>query len=699
MAASLLHTGGIALVGAPDGDIIPKDAKSTPVQAMQVDITQDIIDELLESARGGKLPQIIFGRTPQLKYGDKTHMLQSSTELHRYELYRSSRNSSYGDDDDDDDSHFEFAGLINHSLTVHKAEDVTAGVDSALEQLRNNMAAISEFKEANKTIVADATPGRASSHRRYPSASFKPSHLAPSKIGSPLLSAPSSPMHKRPPTSQPTNSHDVVVNALRVPVIHLLAREPATEASLAATCRTSLANIRDVLPKVAKRSTTDTDKWQLTDKSFRELNPYKFPYQSQEDRQQAIDSAIKSFDRQRLAKDDKLWQILLPQDQRGQGICLSRSTVKAPEAKPKASTPMHKISDLTKKKPVAKKAADKTTEKKPRETKPKAPKEIEIKPKSSIKEKYLARQKLAVKDVKEVKVPKEVKEEQTNASTPATSTPRAVAPPLHNTPTDASKNRPKKPSTTEGNAASARTKPKMSGRDALRDRPVQRPFKPTMPVNTKPKNPSPLSASPPINASDLDQSHPAHEALAASPAKSSVNSDRSLKRKANDLDSDIHNHNVVAKKPQMDRATPKQTPSHSNSKVNASTPSSTSSMKRKSDDSSSSNTPSTAPKVRKVANIDTGLASRYHHNNPRASPGASSSSTTSPSMPSLSFRQTVELSQKFQKYYKKYEELYWELTESDKPPTEAQRNNLLKMHKHLEEMKREIKAGAGMHHR
>ena len=40
--------------------------------------------------------------------------------------------------------------------------------------------------------------------------------------------------------------------------------------------------------------------------------------------------------------------------------------------------------------------------------------------------------------------------------------------------------------------------------------------------------------------------------------------------------------------------------------------------------SSSSNTTSTVPKVRKVANIDTGLASRYHHNNPRASPSASS---------------------------------------------------------------------------
>jgi hypothetical protein len=57
-------------------------------------------------------------------------------------LYKSSGTGS--------DHGLEFAGLINHSLLVHQAEDVTAGVDSALEQLRSNMAAISEFKEANK---------------------------------------------------------------------------------------------------------------------------------------------------------------------------------------------------------------------------------------------------------------------------------------------------------------------------------------------------------------------------------------------------------------------------------------------------------------------------------------------------------------------------------------------------------------------
>ncbi|KAF1914440.1 hypothetical protein BDU57DRAFT_454195 [Ampelomyces quisqualis] len=605
----------------------------------------------------------------QLKYGDKSHVLQSSTESRRYELYKSAGGGG---------GELAFAGLIHHSLTVQKAEDVTAGVDSALLQLKSSMAAITEFKEANKTIVGDAT--RTPGHRRFPSTGFKAQHLAPSQRGSPMLSTPSSPMHRRPPTSQPGGTLDVVVNALRVPVIHLLARQPATEASLSETCHASLANVRALLPKIAKRPSPDSDVWQLTDKAFREINPYKFPYPSADDREHAIDSAIKAFDRQRLPKDDKLWQILLPRAERGQGTCLSRSKVKAPEAKPKPSTPMHKISDLTKKKPAARKADDKPAEKKARVVK-----ESEVKVKSVVKERPL------VSNVKYE--PK--KAPASSTSTPSTTRPTAPTD-RYTSSTDASKIRTKKVPASE-NTSAPRPKPTMSQRHVHRDRPV-RPVKPAMPINTKPKNPSPLSASPPVNASDFENTHPVHKALAAavSPAKAvNGSSDRSLKRRANDIDSDLHNHDLAAKKPHVDRATPTHTPSHTNGRLNGSTPSSMSSLKRKSD-SSSSNTPATAPKVRKVNNIDTGIASRYH-NNSQASPVASSSSTTSPTIPSLSFRQTVELSQRFQKYYKKYEELYWQLTESDKSPTESQRDELLNMHKKLEEMKREIKAGASVH--
>jgi RNA polymerase II elongation factor ELL len=61
MATALLPTGGIALVGAPDSDI---ESNSPPMQAMQVEMTQEIVDELLESVRSGKAPQIFFGKAP-----------------------------------------------------------------------------------------------------------------------------------------------------------------------------------------------------------------------------------------------------------------------------------------------------------------------------------------------------------------------------------------------------------------------------------------------------------------------------------------------------------------------------------------------------------------------------------------------------------------------------------------------------------
>lgn len=535
-----------------------------------------------------------------------------------------------------------------------------------------------------RTIVGDATSSRTSGHRRFPSTGFK--HLAASRVGSPLLNVPSSPMHKRPPTSQPGGTHEAILTALRVPMIHLLAKQPATEAFLAASCRTSAANVRDLMPKIAKRSSQDADKWQLTDKSFRDINPWKFPYSS-EDREEAIESAIKAFDRLRLAKDDKLWQILLPREERGQGKCLSRSKVKAVEAKPKSSTPMQKISDLTKKKPVVKKADDRVTERKM-----KTVKDSETKPAKVVKAKV----------VRELPMLKEVKEEPTKVSTPipaTSSATKSVVPSHRNTPTsDTSKIRTKKAPATDNNST-PRERPKMSSRDIHRSHPA-RPVRPTMPINTKPKNPSPLSTSPPVNASDFEDNHPVHKALATAPSSTKIsgNSDRSLKRKANDVNSDVHNDSLAVKKPHFDRSTAKQPSSSSNGRLNGSTPSSSSSLKRKTDEPSSSYAPTNTPKVRKVNNIDTGLASRYHHNNSQASPGASSTSTTSPTT-NLSFRQTVELSQKFQKYYKKYEELYWQLTEAEKPPTEIQRSNLLKMHKQLDEMKKEIKAGAGGMHR
>lgn len=159
----------IRLDGAPDHLIGRPEAKSAPVQVMQVELSLSVLDELLECTRTGKPPQILFGRNPvgaalgerrrplktnvaaaqltvvlqRLEYGSKSRLIEPSTEKFRHELYRY-------DEHGDGAQEWEFCGLINHSLQLHKLNESVQSSDKALENLRNHMASINEQREAEK---------------------------------------------------------------------------------------------------------------------------------------------------------------------------------------------------------------------------------------------------------------------------------------------------------------------------------------------------------------------------------------------------------------------------------------------------------------------------------------------------------------------------------------------------------------------
>jgi RNA polymerase II elongation factor ELL len=59
-----MFSGTALLDGAPDALIGTAEAKGNSVQVMQLEMSNDVLEELLESARRGKQPQIVFGRTP-----------------------------------------------------------------------------------------------------------------------------------------------------------------------------------------------------------------------------------------------------------------------------------------------------------------------------------------------------------------------------------------------------------------------------------------------------------------------------------------------------------------------------------------------------------------------------------------------------------------------------------------------------------
>ncbi|KAI5865896.1 hypothetical protein GGS23DRAFT_359137 [Durotheca rogersii] len=82
----------------------------------------------------------------------------------------------------------------------------------------------------------------------------------------------------------------------------------------------------DLKPTVEKVASFDdfTKKWSLNKMYWKELDVWNYDYRSYDDRQAAIDNAIRQFDRQRIPTSASEWERLLPPTDRGKGIVLSK---------------------------------------------------------------------------------------------------------------------------------------------------------------------------------------------------------------------------------------------------------------------------------------------------------------------------------------------------------------------------------------
>ena len=467
------------------------------------------------------------------------------------------------------------------------------------------------------------------------------------------------------PTSAPLKPEDGTTLDPRTRSIlnHLLAISPATEKDL----RQKTHLPADVLAKALKvlaKFNPDTSEWKLNDKIYKELDLWKFKYPSQSVRQKAIDSSVRAYDRMRLSRDDHHWQLLLPEDERGKGKVLSRLNLHQGPIE-NSRTPVIKAIDKKTglpKKATAKKASKdeegKAQEKKAEEdgvmikSKPKESTKNEEKKKTSAKDK------LSVTGTSKGSRTGEGKSPQAKSSKSSQGT---------------------KLSKQQANGSNRQT--------------VQ---------STKPKNPSPLSASPPVNASDFEDDHPVHKALSAAPSPAkAVNTEKQLKRKANDADNDSENHKRIT--------IPKRRKPDTESRTKVAI-SDTVAVKRKAQDNGDTSKIATSPtKKSKTEMTNTPVhrrnlsssSSLRPDNEPalvrdfdNATPPTSASPSPPPVPLQLSWRQTINLAQQFKSYYPAYVKLYEELATSPNPPTDEKRAELMKMHNKLAEMKRDIGQGA-----
>lgn len=133
----------------------------------------------------------------------------------------------------------------------------------------------------------------------------------------PSLRESTSTSHPLPNTKSPKSQ------AIRLALVHLLAVRPVSAEWIAQKLACSQSDVFTVLRKVGKQYSPDETKWDLTDRTFKELDLWEFKYSDKGDRQLAIDRSISAFDRMRLSPEDQIWQMLFPKKDRGKGRTLS----------------------------------------------------------------------------------------------------------------------------------------------------------------------------------------------------------------------------------------------------------------------------------------------------------------------------------------------------------------------------------------
>ncbi len=130
------------------------------------------------------------------------------------------------------------------------------------------------------------------------------------------------------PTSVPlTQQQAEQIKTARKPVIHLLAVRSMTERSLRDKVPgISKDNLRQVLEDVGELGIS-TGKWKLRKSFYKELDVWTYDYSSVEDRQRAINNAIRKYDKMKLGVGEPEWDRLLARAERGTGRHLSKLQV------------------------------------------------------------------------------------------------------------------------------------------------------------------------------------------------------------------------------------------------------------------------------------------------------------------------------------------------------------------------------------
>ena len=266
--------------------------------------------------------------------GKRTIDLTLSSEAFRHELFSASADA-LGD--------LAFAGVISHRARLKLPErKQSLGTDAALAALQRNLASMQQEKQAQSANITNSllpTPKNRFDAAKEQKRERRRGLIAPSSSqDSGVRSAAG-----LGPAVDLADESAARAKAMRTSLVHLLAMKPLSREQIQQTTRIPAADLDEALQRIGKET---EGSWQLTPRAYKDLDVWKFAYRTQADRQAAIDNAIKAYDRLRLGKEDNTWQMLLPVEDRGKGIVLSKLQLGNGNMNNRNLTPNHAASPM-----------------------------------------------------------------------------------------------------------------------------------------------------------------------------------------------------------------------------------------------------------------------------------------------------------------------------------------------------------------
>lgn len=645
-----------------------------PPQIIRLDLAQGKTRDLLAQLKNGNKVILQTGKQAAVQYAGDKLPLDASSEAFPAEIYTRSKENP---------GNMYFSGKLSLHLEMQKAREAIAGSDSALAVLQSTLTSMKEEQMNNEATIFGC------------SKAGKPGQLKPLQSRRDLLSAtnsrPSSPFlgsafsPAAGPTSNPllaggSNTKDKIrFEAMKVPVIHLLACRPMSTAGVAEKIRAPRSECERLLDKVARDSPTVPGKKELKDKTYRDLDVWKFRYSNDEDRQAAIERAILALDRMRVEKTDQLWQMLLKPEERGKGKTLSRLNFDRPVPVPKPAPVQKKgdVSDVeTNKSPPKKptstqKLGEKKTLKEP-QTKPRAvspapPKEKEPAPKvrPTADSKFKSSERVEDSDDEssmiEVTPRQPLKKKEKERPALLTKPRDGVASPA-----------PKKPlhkASTSGSSTGSENSDSSQGKASLKPPPNDSSKKSPRPRHgSSPQKPSPLGSSPPANSTDFDSSSStttkgtSQSSAPSSPPSGSEMPTTKQKQKFSPVVGDR------ARETSQNRPPAKRKQEESGSAPPA---------KRQQVKGAYSKVPAETNKTLERPSLPRKISE--------------SERSSSPEKPAHARDEVLDKAKQFQLYYKKYKNLHDKISRTSEKEREGlDMDRLWEMHKRLKDMKTEI---------